>query len=616
MLSRMASRAPRQTLVPALGRLGSALRAPVPAPPRGAFRSVADMKAPQMMCYQCEQTTAGKGCVTQGVCSKTPQLAGLQDLQVLYNLHLCELAHAGGAVGELEAECRHIVLETTFATLTNVNFDDDRFVNYLRWAESLVQKMTALLAGKAPPPPAGLPATLPQERKDMFLAAGPAGLLARAELVLDEDVFGVVEMGTYGLKGAVAYFYHAEHLNAGDTAYVDSERSEVYQEIFRIGSYLAKAGSQPAGPGALNEALGECLAIGALNLKIMKMLDAAHNVCFGTPGPTSVTTQPELGHHSILVSGHDLNSLYNLLEQSKDKGIDVYTHGEMLSAHGYPKFREFAHLRGHYGTHWGNQLSEFRHFPGAILMTSNCLRPPTRKYADRLYTTGPVGFHNVPQVADEDYCAVIARSLQLPVFSEEAVRHAGDHAKGAASLQTGFGHAAVLGVADKVVEAVKSGALKHVFVIGGCDGTQESRNYFTDLALETPPDSLILTMGCGKFRLNHHDFGTLGGLPRLLDMGQCNDAYGAVVVAVKLAEALECKVHDLPLHFAVSWFEQKAVAVLLSLLHLELKNIRIGPAVPAFLTPNVIGVLTEKFGLKAADLLHEDDDISEMLQGR
>jgi len=572
------------------------------------------MKTPQMMCYQCEQTSAGKGCTAQGVCSKTPQLAGLQDLQVLYGMRLCQLAHALGPGFAQEEECGRLVLESTFATLTNVNFDDGAFEGYLNEAASLASKMEIALeakGGKAsvPAAPPGLPSELPSEKKELFKAALPAGILARGAAVDDDDVFGVVEMATYGFKGVAAYFYHAEALNTGDAAYSKEERDQVYAELFRIGNYVAEAGSNPPGEDALDTALGECLAIGALNLQVMKFLDAAHRNALGSPAPTEVSMRGG-NRPAILVSGHDLAVLKTLLEQSEGKGVDVYTHGEMLPAHSYPGMKKHEHLKGHFGTHWGNQLHEFKKFPGAILMTSNCLRPPTKKYADRIFTCGPVGFTNIPKVEGHDFTKVIDRALALPPLGE-----AGFPSSAKVPLMTGFGHEAVLGVADKVVGAIKAGQLKHVFVIGGCDGTESTRSYFTDLAEHTPPDSLILTLGCGKFRLNGQDHGTVAGLPRLLDMGQCNDAYSAVVVATKLAEALGCGVHDLPLHFAVSWFEQKAVAVLLTLLHLQLKNIRIGPAVPAFLTPKVLGVLNEKFGLQGIDADHEDD-LGKMLEGQ
>mmetsp|Transcript_44689 Transcript_44689/g.96076 ORF Transcript_44689/g.96076 Transcript_44689/m.96076 type:complete len:613 (-) Transcript_44689:37-1875(-) len=599
------------------GAASAALRRALALPEQRAFsvlQGIAAAKTPQMLCFQCEQTSAGKGCTTVGICSKTPELAGLQDLQMAYNLHLTQLGHALKS-GPLVQECRKLVLESTFATLTNVNFDDGRFEAYLKRAATLVEKMSAEL-DNPPPAPSCLPKSLPETRKDMFLAASQTGLVARSNNVGDEDLFGVVEMGTYGLKGLVAYFYHAEALAADcPGAYSEEEREEVYQELFRLGAALARAGNEKSGEAwDLNAALGECLALGGLNLKVMKLLDAAHNAKFGTPGPIEVSTSPEMGRHAILVSGHDLHHLEALLKQSENKGIDVYTHGEMLPAHGYPGLNKYKHLKGHFGTHWGNQLAEFRCFPGPIVMTSNCLRPPTRKYSDRLFTAGPVGFKNIPQIQDNDFSAVITKALTCPVMEQSAMKWAKDGVP--RNMTTGFGHAAILGVADKVVEAIKAGALKHVFVIGGCDGTEGKRSYFTDLALDTPEDSIILTLGCGKFRLNGDDHGTLGGLPRLLDVGQCNDAYGAIVVAVKLAEALGCKVHDLPLHFAVSWFEQKAVAVLLTLLHLELKNIRLGPAVPAFLTPRVIGILNEKFGLMGIDVEHEDDDLEKMLQGK
>jgi len=416
---------------------------------------------------------------------------------------------------------------------------------------------------------------------------------------------------TYGLKGTCAYFYHAEDLKAGDAAYGDGEREQIYQEIYRVGAYLAENCCSKPKEDALMVGLTECLQMGATNLQVMKSLDAAHNTLLGVPSPTEVDQANPVGP-AILVSGHDLAVLFRVLEQSEGKGVNVYTHGEMLPAHSYPNLKKFAHLKGHFGTHWGNQQKEFRHFPGSILMTSNCLMPPMGKYRERIWTCGPVGFEKMPNVFNNDFGPLIEQASK---FDAKAVAPARSGLIPHQKLQIGFGHAAVLGVADKVVGAVKSGALKHIFVIGGCDGTESSRSYFTDLANDTPEDSIILTLGCGKFRLNHLELGTLGGLPRLLDVGQCNDAYSAVVIATKLAEALECTVHDLPLHFAVSWFEQKAVAVLLTLLHLQLKNIRLGPNLPGFITPNVLKVLNEKFGLKPAKLHEEDEDLKDMLSG-
>jgi len=591
-----------------------------------------DLRQPKMMCYQCEQTNAGKGCTTTGVCKKSPTTAGLQDLQVLYALRLCQLATAFGPENPFEAECRHLILESMFATLTNVNFDNARFEAYLKQSAALAEKMEKKLenhsgpyrkeTGKPfPPAPASLPKVLPTDSKALLVAAGPAGLLSRSEVVANEDIFGVLEMCVYGLKGVMAYFYHAEHLQVNDqhpaaqedkvAAYGEGERTEVYQELYRVGAFLCSAGNSKATEETLNAGLGEALALGALNLKVMKLLDAGHNAVLGTPEPTLVKQEPPKGP-AILVSGHDLSILGKLLVQCKGRGVNVYTHGEMLPAHSYPGLKKYEELRGHFGTHWGNQQKEFRHFPGSILMTSNCLMPPMGKYRDRIWTTGPVGFDAVPNVVSEDFTAIIDQALKQSV--EIKVPRSGELPN--RELQIGFGHAAVLGVADKVVEAIKGGQLKHVFVIGGCDGTEGTRSYFTDLAADTPDDSIILTLGCGKFRLNGRDYGTIRGIPRLLDVGQCNDAYGAVVIATKLAEALGCGVHDLPLHFAVSWFEQKAVAVLLTLLHLELKNIRLGPNLPAFITPKVLAVLNEKFGLKPANIHAEDEDLEAMLQGK
>lgn len=588
-----------------------------------AQRLISTMHQPQMMCYQCEQTSAGSGCTTIGVCSKTPQLAGLQDLQVAYNKRLCQLGHLLGPQHPLFAECSSLMLESTFATLTNVNFDDSRFEESLLRAAALITQMETVVVAElkvAPPsPPPELPRSFPGSRQELFAAAGPTGLLARGATVGNDDLFGVVEMATYGFKGVSAYLYHAEHINNAQgphcpsgPAYSTAEREEIFKELFRIGNYLALAGSVTPHDeaAALNEALGECLAIGALNVKVMKILDEAHRHALGTPSPAEVHTGAVGSRPSILVSGHDLGVLQSLLAQSEGHGIDIYTHGEMLPAHGYPGLRRYKHLKGHYGTHWGNQLHEFRTFPGAILMTSNCLRPPTKKYSDRIWTCGPVGFNNIPDIVGEDFSPLMNKALHIGKATTPA-----EQPVSGPKIVTGFGHEAVLGVADKVLGAIKSGELKHIFVIGGCDGTESSRSYFSDFAKATPKDSIILTLGCGKFRLLGDDHGTVAGLPRLLDMGQCNDAYSAVVVAQKLAEALGCGVNDLPLHFAVSWFEQKAVAVLLSLLHLELKNIRIGPAVPAFLTPRVRSVLQEKFNLRGISG-HEDDDLEMMVQGQ
>lgn len=566
-----------------------------------------------------------------GVCTKTPQTSALQDLQLTYVKRLCQLAHALGADAPLSQECAHLVLESTFSTLTNVNFDDERLQAYLQQSAEMVLKMEAALAqttwsgplwccaarpAGAPPPPAELPLVLPDTSQALTNVAAASGLLARSAQVGNEDLFGVLEMAIYGMKGVCAYLYHAEHLKKqSPTAYSDEDRLEVFKELFRIGAFLAEAtSSKPNNQAtALNKALEECLALGGLNIKVMKILDSAHCHVLGSPQPSPVNVVPVGDKPSILVSGHDLGILKTLLEQCQGKGLEVFTHGEMLPAHGYPGLKKFPHLKGHFGTHWGNQLREFRAFPGAILMTSNCLRPPTKKYADRIWTSGPVGFTGIPNITGEDYSPVINKALELAKAPQAPVEPQG---KLGGNLMTGFAHEAVLGVADKVVGAIKAGELKHVFVIGGCDGTETARSYFTDIAAATPQDSIILTLGCGKFRLLGHDHGTVAGLPRLLDLGQCNDAYSGLVIAQKLAEALGCGLHDLPLHFAISWFEQKAVAVLLSLLHLNLKNIRIGPAVPAFLTPKVCAVLKEKFGLMGIDAEHDDEDLDSMLLGK
>jgi hydroxylamine reductase len=542
---------------------------------------------------------------------KTPETANLQDLQMAYGKRLCQLGHALPATDPLFQEAAQLFLESTFATLTNVNFDDARFEQYLRKSDALAKRMEVAVAkvGAVPNPAPDLPSRLPTNLQQV---ASPTGLLARGQTVGSDNLFGVLEMATYGLKGVSAYMYHAENMGGvGAGGYSAAERDAVFAELFRIGAYLAQEASVvPADVNAsLGGAVGECMAVGKVNLEVMRLLDSVHNKALGTPTMTEVTTGFTSDKAAILVSGHDMGVLRELLAQCEGKNVDVYTHSEMLPAHSYPGLKKFKALKGHFGTHWGNQLQEFREFPGAILVTSNCIRPPTKRYKDRLWTTGAVGWPGVPYVEDDDFADIIGKAQQI--HSTGSVPKPSSEGR---SLLTGFGHATVLSVADKVLEAIKAGQVKHVFVIGGCDGTEGSRSYFTELARKTPDDALILTLGCGKFKINQEDHGLVGGLPKLLDMGQCNDAYSAVVVAVKLAEALDCTVHDLPLHLAVSWLEQKAVAVLLTLLHLELKNIRIGPGAPGFVSDGVAGVLNEKFGLSIAG--NVDDDLAKMLQGQ
>lgn len=407
----------------------------------------------------------------------------------------------------------------------------------------------------------------------LLAQAGEAAIKKDAALV-GEDVVGLRSLILYGLKGVCAYARHARVLG--------EERDAIYIAVEHALDLLASE------PNELEPLLEEALALGRANFLAMEALDAANTGNFGTPEPTSVRVTPVKGK-AILVSGHDLKDLHTILEATKDKGINIYTHGEMLPAHSYPKLEAYPHLAGNYGGAWQDQQKEFAEFPGPIVMTSNCLIEPQPRYRGRIFTAGPVGWAGVRHIANEDISQVVQAALALPGFSDTAEEK---------RITVGFGRAAVLGVADKVIEAVKSGAIRHFFMIGGCDGAAPGRNYYSDFADGTPKDTMILTLGCGKYRFHKRDFGTIGGLPRLLDMGQCNDAYSALVVATKLAEAFGVGVNELPLSLIVSWFEQKAAAVLLTLLALGVRNVRLGPTLPAFLTPALAAVLVERFGVQ------------------
>ena len=407
----------------------------------------------------------------------------------------------------------------------------------------------------------------------LLTQAGEAAVRKDAAIV-GEDVVGLRSLVLYGLKGVCAYAHHA--------CVLGQERDAIYEAVEHALDLLA---SEPKEFGPL---LDEALALGRANFAAMEALDAANTGSFGTPIPTSVRMSPVKGK-AILVSGHDMKDLHAILEATKGKGINVYTHGELLPAHSYPKFKAYLHLVGNYGGAWQDQQREFADFPGPIVMTSNCLIEPQPRYRARLFTSGPVGWAGIRHIDNEDFSQVVQAALALPGFAGDTPEQ---------TITIGFGRDTVLGIADKVIDAVKAGAIRHFFLVGGCDGAAPGRNYYTDFADHAPQDTVILTLGCGKYRFNRHDFGTIGGLPRLLDMGQCNDAYSAIVVASKLAEAFGVGVNELPLSLIVSWFEQKAAAVLLTLLALGVRNVRLGPTLPAFLTPALVNVLVEKFGIQ------------------
>lgn len=546
-----------------------------------------------MFCFQCEQTTRHNGqagCTApKGVCGKDETTSDLQDLLIYQLKGIGELSTRLHQRGMADQTADSFCLYALFTTLTNVNFDRAIFTGLIAEAARLRDKLRATLE-QSGDTLSGL-----SEAADFTPAPDLTGLLAQANIasiragldVVGEDIIGLRALILYGLKGVAAYAHHAEVL--GQT------RPEIYKGIAHALDFLAHD------PVDVPTMLEEALALGQLNLTVMEALDAGNTGAFGTPTPTPVRTTPVQGK-AILVSGHDLRDLQNILEATKGMGINVYTHGEMLPAHGYPKLHGYAHLVGNYGTAWQNQQQEFAEFPGAIVMTSNCLIEPRPSYRNRIFTAGPVGWPGLRHIHNDDYTQVIQAANALPGFSETAPE---------TTLLVGFGHEAVLGAADVVVDAVKSGAIKHFFLVGGCDGAAPGRNYYTDFADHAPQDTMLLTLGCGKYRFNAHDFGTIGPLPRLLDIGQCNDTYSAIQIASALAGAFNCGVNDLPLTLVISWFEQKAAAVLLTILALGLRNVRLGPSLPAFLTPALLGVLVDKFGIQP--ITSADADIAAAL---
>ncbi|MDP3010649.1 MAG: hydroxylamine reductase [Methylococcales bacterium] len=537
-----------------------------------------------MFCYQCEQTTrseAGDGCATaKGVCGKDSTTADLQDLLVYGIKGIAQYAKRARALGKTDNAADGFILFGLFTTLTNVNFTASRFVNLVLEAAQHRDRVKALYEAAAqeqgitPDILTGAAGWIPATTQAELLIQSKLGAMNKDADTVGEDIVGLRAMMIYGIKGLAAYAHHAHALGYED--------EEIYARLESALDFLA---NDPTDAGEL---LTGNLEVGAINLKVMELLDAANTGRFGQQEPANARISHVKGK-AILVSGHDLQDLYTILEQTKDKGINVYTHGELLPAHAYPKLRAYPHLVGNYGCAWQNQNADFAAFPGAIVMTSNCLIEPSASYRQRIFTAGPVGWQGVRHITD-DFTPVIQAALALAGFQEDEPER---------TLTVGFGRHAVLGVADKVIDAVKSGAIKHFFLIGGCDGAAPGRNYYTDVAEMAPKDTVVMTLGCGKYRFHEHDFGNIGGIPRLLDIGQCNDAYSAIQIASALAGAFECGVNDLPLSLMISWFEQKAVAVLLSLLSLGIRGIHLGPTLPAFLTPSVLAILVEKFDIRA-----------------
>ena len=536
-----------------------------------------------MFCFQCEQTAKGEGCTKIGVCGKKPEVAALQDLLIYAVKGLSLVAVEGRKVRINDDEVNKFTCEAIFSTLTNVDFDPERFVQLINEGvnlrDSLKEKVDA--AGGNTSFAEGPATFTPGETMEAMVAQGEqVGI--KSDPDINPDILSLKELLVYGLKGVAAYADHARILGQED--------DKVYAFI-----HEAMAATLNKELGA-DDLVGLVLKCGEINLRAMELLDAANTETYGHPVPTSVSLGAKKGK-AILVSGHDLKDLEEILKQSQGKGIYVYTHGEMLPCHGYPELKKYDHFYGHYGTAWQNQAKEFAAFPGAVLMTTNCIQKPKEAYKDNIFTTGLVGWPGVTHIADKNFSPVIEKALELPGFTEDTEGK---------SVMVGFARNAVMGVADKVIEAVKDKAIRHFFLVGGCDGAKTGRNYYTEFVEKVPEDCVVLTLACGKFRFFDKDLGDIGGIPRLLDIGQCNDAYSAIQIAAALANAFECEVNDLPLSMIISWYEQKACAILLSLLYLGIKDIRLGPSLPAFISSNILNVLVEKFNIMPIKTADED----------
>ncbi|UDQ99505.1 hydroxylamine reductase [Lentisphaerota bacterium WC36G] len=543
-----------------------------------------------MYCYQCEQKCGDTACTTFGVCGKDPATAAMQDVLVYVAKGLSQYAHILNQNNLTNRKYDVAVVKALFSTVTNVNFDANDLYNQIKELETLKNeaKNVYLREVENAAELTGPAQFKVGENIDACQAQGSSiGILAKIK-GLGEDVTSASELLMYGLKGTAAYADHAHVLGYDDDS--------VYAFFHEALSFLAND------PTDLNELLAMNLKCGEVNITVMALLDQANTDKYGHPEPTQVKVSAVKGK-AILVSGHDLLDLELLLKQTEGLGINIYTHGEMLPCNAYPELKKYSHLVGNYGGAWQDQNKEFAAFPGAILMTTNCIQRPLASYENRIFTTGLVQYPNIVHIDEKkDFTPVINAALASEGFTTDEEEK---------NITIGFGHNAVLGVAGAVVDAVKAGDIKHFFLIGGCDGAKSGRNYYTEFAEKVPEDCVILTLACGKYRFNKLEFGNIGGIPRLLDVGQCNDAYSAVKIAMALAEAFDCELNDLPLSFILSWYEQKAVCILLSLLHLGVKNIKLGPSLPAFVSPNLLNILVEKFQI--APISDVDSDLKACL---
>ncbi len=541
------------------------------------------MAATSMFCYQCEQTAKGEGCTKIGVCGKDADVAALQDLLIYSLKGLSQVAVEGRKAGVKDREVNIFTIQALFSTLTNVDFDAQRFVEFINRCvalrEGLKKKVKA--AGGNVEFASGPAAFQPAKDLDGLIDQGTkVGL--KSDSSIDPNILSLQHTTLFGIKGVAAYADHAQILGQEDDA--------VYAYIHEgLAAMLNKN-------LALNDWVGLALKCGEINIRAMELLDAGNTGTYGHPVPTKVPLGAKKGK-AILVSGHDLKDLEEVLKQTDGKGINVYTHGEMLPTHAYPKLKQYKHFYGHYGTAWQNQAKEFADFPGPIVMTTNCIQRPKESYLNSIYTCGVVGWPGATNIKDRNFAPVIKKAQEMPGFAADT---------NGKTVTVGFGRNTVMGVAETVIEAVKSKAIRHFFLVAGCDGAKPGRNYYTEFVEKVPKDCVVLTLACGKFRFFDKELGDIGGIPRLLDVGQCNDAYSAVQIAMALAGAFKVGVNELPLSMILSWYEQKAAAILLSLLHLGIKNIRLGPSLPAFITPAVLDVLVKNFNIMPTTTADQD----------
>jgi hydroxylamine reductase len=541
------------------------------------------MESETMFCYQCEQAAKGKGCDKMGVCGKDPEVAALQDLLVYALTGLAVVAVEGRKAGIVDSEINVFTAKALFSTLTNVNFDPERMVELIRKCVNLREGLKNKIkkAGGKPDEKDKAVTFQPATSKaELLKQAGIAGL--KADAAANPDILSLKHTVLFGVKGIAAYADHAWILGQEDDmvyAFIHEALAATLRSDLDLNAWVALV-----------------LKCGEINLRTMELLDTGNTTAFGHPVPTKVPLGTKKGK-AILISGHDLKDLGELLKQTQGKGINIYTHGEMLPAHGYPELKKYAHFYGHYGTAWQNQAREFADFPGAILMTTNCIQRPRDSYWANIFTSGLVGWPGINHIADGNFEPVIKKALELQGFAADTEGR---------SVMVGFARNAVLGVADKIIKAIKGKTIRHFFLVAGCDGAKPGRNYYTEFVEKAPKDTIVMTLACGKFRFFDKELGDIGGIPRLLDIGQCNDAYSAIQIALALSKAFNVGVNDLPLSMILSWYEQKAVAILLTLLYLGIKDIRLGPSLPAFISHNVLDVLVKNFAIKPITTPDED----------